>query len=158
MRGEHAHPPYPGKCANSAAMRANTRCWPINSSVASIDGVCVAPVTMTRSGIATLGIVLGAVYMLSMVRRVFFGEITKPENLRLHDLTLRERLIVGILCVFMVWIGVKPAGWLKLSETTVHAMVAPIRPQILQVRAPADYDREMKAALRAAHPMAAVTP
>ncbi len=115
-------------------------------------------VVLIGTGIATLGIVLGAVYMLSMVRRVFFGEITKPENLRLHDLTLRERLIVGILCVFMVWIGVKPAGWLKLSETTVHAMVAPIRPQILQVRAPADYDREMKAALRAAHPMAAVTP
>jgi len=100
--------------------------------------------------LATSGIVLGAVYMLSMVRRVFFGPITKPENEALKDLTLREKLIVGSLCFFIVWIGIAPGGWLKLSETTVRAMVQANRAAILQVRAPLDYKREMQQALKPA--------
>ena len=112
-------------------------------------------IMLIGTGIGTLGIVLGAVYMLSMVRRVFFGEITKADNNRLHDLTLRERMIVGILAVFILWIGVKPAGWLKLSETTVHAMVAQTRPQVLQVRSPMDFQQEQKDALAHAQPPAA---
>ena len=109
-------------------------------------------VVLIGTGIATLGIVLGAIYMLSVVRRVFFGELTNPDMLRLKDLTWRERFIAGVLCAFILWIGVKPSGWLHLSEATVHAMVGPLRPQIQQTRSPADYQREMRAALRAAAP------
>lgn len=112
-------------------------------------------VVLLCTGISTLGIVLGAVYMLSMVRRVFFGEITKHANELLKDLTLRERVIVGILSAFILWIGVAPAGWLKLSEATVHAMVQPIRPQIQQVRSPADYQRELRTAARPVVPVRA---
>ena len=36
-------------------MRASTSSRPISSSVASIDGVCASPVTITRSGIAIFG-------------------------------------------------------------------------------------------------------
>lgn len=102
------------------------------------------------TGLGCSGIVLGAVYMLSMVRRVFFGPITKPENEALKDLTLREKLIVGSLCFFILWIGIAPGGWLKLSETTVHAMVQANRAAILQVRAPLDYKRDLQQALKPA--------
>ena len=98
------------------------------------------------TAVATLGIVLGAVYMLSMVRRVFFGPITKPENEGLADLTFRERALMSAFAVFVIWIGVMPGPFLKMSEATVHAMVAPSRPAILQVRAPIDYQRELKQA------------
>ena len=37
-------------------MRAKTCSRPISSRVASIDGVCASPVTITRSGIAIFGI------------------------------------------------------------------------------------------------------
>jgi len=107
---------------------------------------------LLMTSIGTLGIVLGAVYMLSMVRRVFFGPVTRPENESLHDLTLRERLIVGTLCVVIVWIGVAPAPFLKLSETTVRAMIEPNRPQILQTRAPVDYQRMLQRAAANVNP------
>lgn len=97
---------------------------------------------LIATGVGTAGIVLGAVYMLSAVRRVFFGPITNPANNRLTDLTLRERVMVGSLSVLVVWIGVFPAGFLNISDTTVRAMVQPLRPQIQQVRAPRDYARE----------------
>ena len=101
---------------------------------------------LVGSGIATLGIVLGAVYMLSMVRRVFFGPVTKAENEGLRDLTLREKLIMGTLSAFILWIGVAPAPFLKLSEATVHAMVEPNRPQIVKARSPKDYDKLLQRA------------
>ncbi len=112
-------------------------------------------VVLVGTGIATLGIVLGAVYMLSVVRRVFFGELTNPDMGHLRDIGWRERFIVSVLAVFILWIGIKPSGWLHLSEATVHAMVAPLRPQIQQTRSPADYQREQRAALH--HRPAAAT-
>ena len=105
-------------------------------------------VVLGASAIATSGIVLGAVYMLSMVRRVFFGQNQNPDNQSLRDLTWREKTIVGTLCVFILWIGVYPSSWLNLSKTTVHAMVQATRPSILEVRAPLDAQHE--AAQRAA--------
>ncbi len=97
---------------------------------------------LVGGGIASLGVVLGAVYMLSMVRRVFFGQITNPANKALHDLDWREKTIMAILACFILWIGVYPSSWLNLSKTTVHAMVLAHRPAILQVRAPLDYKHE----------------
>ncbi len=97
---------------------------------------------LVGGGIASLGIVLGAVYMLSMVRRVFFGQITNPANQSLRDLTWREKSIMAVLAVFILWIGVYPSSWLNLSKTTVQAMVEAERPGILQVRAPLDYKHE----------------
>ena len=100
--------------------------------------------TMTLGFIAVSGIILGAVYMLSMVRRVFFGPITNPANEALVDLTWRERLLMGAFTVFIIWIGVMPGPFLNVSKATIHDMVKKNRPPILQVRAPADYQREQQ--------------
>ena len=100
------------------------------------------------SGIATLGIVLGAVYMLSMVRRVFFGQNTNPDNQGLRDLGTREKCLMGVFCAFVLWIGIYPASWLNLSKTTVHAMVQAERPSIQEVRAPLDFQHEAQMAER----------
>lgn len=105
-------------------------------------GIAWRTTVLVGVSIATSGIVLGAIYMLSMVRRVFFGAIGKPENEALHDLTLREKLLMSVLAVMIAWIGLVPGGFLKVSEATVHAMVQPNRPAILQVRSPLDYQRE----------------
>jgi NADH-quinone oxidoreductase subunit M len=104
---------------------------------------------LAASSIATLGIVLGAVYMLSVVRRVFFGPVTRHENECLHDLGLREKVLMAAFSVFIAWIGLIPGHWLKMSDATVQAMIADVRPRIVQVRAPADYERDQLRAARA---------
>jgi NADH-quinone oxidoreductase subunit M len=100
--------------------------------------------TMVCGVIAVSGIILGAIYMLSVVRRVFFGEITKAENQHLRDLTTRERLIMSAMAVLIIVIGVMPEPFFAVSRATVRDMVAANRPAILQVRAPADYKREQQ--------------
>lgn len=68
---------------------------------------------------AVLGAILGAWYMLSAVRRIFFGPLTRTENQELKDLTGREMLIMAPLLVAILWMGV-------LANT----FLAPMRPDI----------------------------
>ena len=57
---------------------------------------------------ATFGVVLAAVYMLWMYRRVFFGPVEIAENRGLIDLDLREKLVMAAMVIPIVWIGVYP--------------------------------------------------
>ena len=77
---------------------------------------------------AGLGIILGAVYMLSLYRRIFFGETDRQENAELKDLEGRELAFLLPLVVLMVLLGlfspwftakIQPSieQWLKLVET-----------------------------------------
>jgi len=107
-------------------------------------GVSWRDLSMTLGFVAVSGIILGAVYMLSVVRRVFFGKIDNAANEQLTDLTWRERILMSAFAVFIFWIGVMPGPFLSMSEATIKDMVAQNRPAILQVRSPADYQREEK--------------
>ncbi len=73
--------------------------------------------------LAATGIVLGAVYMLSLVRRVFWNELRHEENRTLTDLTWQEAVAFAPLGIFMVWIGVHPGTFLSLSEAAVRRLV-----------------------------------
>jgi NADH-quinone oxidoreductase subunit M len=73
--------------------------------------------------LAATGIVLGAVYMLSLVQRVFWNPLRHEENRTLQDLTWQEALAFAPLGVFMVWIGVHPGTFLSLSEAAVRRLV-----------------------------------
>jgi NADH-quinone oxidoreductase subunit M len=78
---------------------------------------------VTYAVIGTFGIVLAAVYMLWMVQRVFFGELTKDENRQLSDITWRERLIAFPLIVMVFWIGIYPQTFLNKIELSVRNLV-----------------------------------
>lgn len=47
-----------------------------------------------QAGLAAAGVILAAVYMLSVVQKMFFGPLSNPKNKRLKDMTPRE--IIGI--------------------------------------------------------------
>jgi NADH-quinone oxidoreductase subunit M len=63
--------------------------------------------------VASLGVILSAVYMLFMFQRVMFGPVTHPENDTLPDLRLREWAVFVPLLVLVFWIGIYPAPFLS---------------------------------------------
>jgi NADH-quinone oxidoreductase subunit M len=71
------------------------------------------------AAVATFGVVLSAVYVLWMYRRVFFGPCDKPENLSLIDLGLREKAILVAILAPIVWIGVYPNPFLARLDASV---------------------------------------
>jgi NADH-quinone oxidoreductase subunit M len=60
------------------------------------------------AGIAAVGVILSAVYMLWMFQRVMFGPVTHAENEKLTDLSGREKLVFAPLLLLIFWIGVQP--------------------------------------------------
>jgi len=68
---------------------------------------------------ATFGVVLAAVYLLWMYRRVFFGPCDEPENRSLVDLDLREKAVLVAMLIPIVWIGVYPNPFLTRLEASV---------------------------------------
>ena len=58
--------------------------------------------------VGATGVVLGAVYMLWMVQRVFFGPVTREANRTLADLSRREFAVLLPLLILIVVLGVYP--------------------------------------------------
>ena len=82
--------------------------------------------TGTYAVIAATGIILAAAYMLWMYQRVMFGELTKPENKVLKDLSGREILVLSGVTLFIFWIGIYPQTFLSRMEPTVNGYLAQV--------------------------------
>jgi NADH-quinone oxidoreductase subunit M len=73
--------------------------------------------------LAATGVVLGAIYMLWMLQRVFFGEVTNEKNSKLKDLTPREILVFIPLLVMIFWMGVYSKPFVQRMEPAVNQFV-----------------------------------
>ncbi|MES2854426.1 MAG: NADH-quinone oxidoreductase subunit M [Bdellovibrionota bacterium] len=75
---------------------------------------------------AVSGVILGAVYMLWAVKRIFFGpagELVKDTHHPLHDLSLREIIVMAPLVVLIFWMGLFPNHILDYSKTSIEHFV-----------------------------------
>ncbi len=68
--------------------------------------------------LAAVGVVLAAVYLLWMYQRVFFGEVTNPKNRDVPDCDAREKLILVVLVLVILWMGIYPNPFLRRLDTT----------------------------------------
>ncbi|HZO14475.1 MAG TPA: NADH-quinone oxidoreductase subunit M [Polyangiaceae bacterium] len=75
---------------------------------------------------AAFGVILAAVYMLTVVQQMFFGPLTNPKNKGLNDLTPREGLALAPLCLAIFVIGLFPGLLLNRMEPAVTAFRAQI--------------------------------
>jgi NADH-quinone oxidoreductase subunit M len=81
----------------------------------------------TVAVIATSGVLLGAVYMLWMVKKVFWGpENREPESGTAHltgDLNIREIAVMAPLAVLVFWMGLHHSTFTDVSETKVMQLL-----------------------------------
>ncbi len=76
--------------------------------------------------LAATGVIFAACYMLWMYQRVFYGKVTNPENQKLKDMSLREKIILVPLVVMIFWIGIYPKPFFDLLEPSVKAVMAQV--------------------------------
>ncbi len=84
------------------------------------------------AAIGGTGVILGAVYLLWMYRRVFFGPLTKSANRALEDLTLREWVTLVPIAATILFMGIYPRPFLDRITPSVEAYVG----RVLSVAAP----------------------
>jgi len=73
--------------------------------------------------IAGSGIILGAVYMLNLYKKSFFGEITNEKNRNLKDLNKRELSALIPLVALVVLLGIYPKPILGPIDASVKKMI-----------------------------------
>jgi NADH-quinone oxidoreductase subunit M len=73
--------------------------------------------------LATIGIILGAAYMLWLYRRVVFGKITRDDVKGMLDLTPREVAIFAPLVLVVLWMGIYPSSFLNVISVSVEALI-----------------------------------
>jgi NADH-quinone oxidoreductase subunit M len=80
--------------------------------------------------IAATGVILSAVYALTLYRRVIFGEITNPALADITDLDWREVAIFAPLIAATLYLGVYPAAVFDVTQASVDNLVATYRAAI----------------------------
>ena len=73
--------------------------------------------------LATFGVILAAVYMLSVVQKMFFGPITNPKNEKLGDLNVRETLALAPLVALVFVIGLFPNIFLSRMHDATATVI-----------------------------------
>jgi NADH-quinone oxidoreductase subunit M len=82
------------------------------------------------AGLAALGVIMAAVYILYMFQKIFMGpegsivEEVKKHGHALRDLNAREIITVVPLLIFIFWIGLYPAPFFHLMAPAVAKLVA----------------------------------
>ena len=90
-------------------------------------------VTPRWAAAAATGVVLGAIYMLWMFRRVVFGPLDRLENQRLQDLNLREIFVLAPIVGLIFFMGIYPQPFLSRMKSSARIVIQRIENQKLAV-------------------------
>ncbi len=79
------------------------------------------------AGLAAIGVILAAVYILFMFQKLFLGKVDKEENRSLKDLNWREIAVLVPLLILIFWIGLYPAPFFNLMGPAVDKLLAGVQ-------------------------------
>ncbi len=80
-------------------------------------------VSPIMTALAGTGIIIGAVYMLTLYKKSFFGPVTNPKNLTLKDLTGQELTALAPLVFLVALLGIYPKPVLDPIDLSVKQMI-----------------------------------
>ncbi len=88
-------------------------------------GAAMTHYTWVVTGAAALGVVFGAVYLLIMYQRTFFGKLDEAKNGGLKDLNPREWGQLLALSIAALYLGLFPGRLFKALEPATRDVLAP---------------------------------
>jgi NADH-quinone oxidoreductase subunit M len=73
--------------------------------------------SILMSSLASLGLIAATIYSLRIVQKVFLGK--KSVDWKMNDLTLREKIISGLMVIAIVWLGLYPGPVLNTAKPAI---------------------------------------
>jgi len=73
--------------------------------------------------LATVGVVLGAAYMLWLTKRVIFGVVNNSEIKTLRDVNKSETIMLATLAFFVIFFGFYPAPLMETFNVSVNNLI-----------------------------------
>jgi NADH-quinone oxidoreductase subunit M len=80
----------------------------------------VSPIMTILAGTS---IIIGAIYMLAVYKKTFFGPVTNEANKTLKDLNAKETWSLVPLVLIVIWLGIYPKPVLEPIDNSVKAML-----------------------------------
>ena len=80
--------------------------------------------------VAALGVIVSAMYALTLYRNVMFGELENPKLKTITDIDTRELVIFAPLILGTLWLGVQPGLVLDVTAASVEALTTTYRAAI----------------------------
>ena len=80
------------------------------------------------AGIAAIGVIVAAMYLLPALQRVIYNPLDKKENEKLLDLTPRELAVLIPLLAGILWIGLYPKPFLQRMEPSAQRFIEQVKP------------------------------
>jgi NADH-quinone oxidoreductase subunit M len=65
--------------------------------------------------LAAISIILAAIYILNMIRKVFYGN-SNAVTAAAQDIKWNQKLVLGVLVILIIWLGVYPDSLLNLTH------------------------------------------
>jgi NADH-quinone oxidoreductase subunit M len=87
---------------------------------------------ITFTAIATIGVILAAIYMLYAFQKVFMGPLDHEENRNLPQLTWQEVAVFVPILLLIFWIGIQPSAWFDVVDASATALVERMNDVIVQ--------------------------
>lgn len=78
--------------------------------------------------VSSVGVILAAAYVLWMLQRVLYGEVTNEKNRKLADLSKRELVVLVPLVALSLIMGVLSPYFTRTMEPSIDAMVRQVKP------------------------------
>jgi len=78
------------------------------------------------TAVAVLGVILGSVYMLWAVKRMFFGEVAgvvKDHADEGLEMGTREMIVMAPLVLLIFWMGIFPSDFLNWSKASLDHFI-----------------------------------
>jgi len=85
------------------------------------------------AGFAAAGVILAAIYILTMFQKMFLGPVTHEENKGLKDMSWREIAILVPLLILILWIGLYPRPFFQIMEPSVSQLLETLQAAALVV-------------------------
>ena len=95
------------------------------------------PMPRLLGALATTGVILGAIYLLYMFQKVFFGKLDKARNGHLRDLSGRELATFLPLVVLIFALGMFPRPALQVMEPSVQKFIRDYHRRVAEPDGPA---------------------
>jgi NADH-quinone oxidoreductase subunit M len=89
-------------------------------------GAFSSPEIRVLTVISAIGIVMGAVYMLRALQKIFLGKI-KEEHKTLQDLTMREYVMFVPLAIIVIFFGIYPTPLLDIMNKTIGNLLSVLK-------------------------------
>jgi NADH-quinone oxidoreductase subunit M len=74
------------------------------------------------AAVACLSIILSAVYILTMIQKVFYGEVNTV-TATMRDISMNEKFILGVTVVMIFIAGIYPQPFFDLTKDTVTTII-----------------------------------